>query len=52
MTRGNYSTKQRERILEVIKELDTDFDINEIYNKLNGEIGLTTIYRYFLIYIY
>ena len=46
MTRGNYSTKQREKILEVIKELDTDFDINDIYNKLNQEIGLTTIYRY------
>lgn len=40
-----YNTKQRERILATIKAQTTDFSAKEIYENLNEEIGLTTIYR-------
>ena len=46
MKRNTYSTKQKERLLEVIRNYNSDFAINDIYNVLNKEIGLTTIYRY------
>ena len=38
-------TKQKELVLDVIKNLKNDFTIKEIYEKLNQNVGLTTIYR-------
>ena len=46
MKRNNYNTKQKDKILELIKIQNNDFTIKSIYNKLNNEIGLTTIYRF------
>ena len=40
-----YKTKQKELILYVIKSFKNDFTIKEIYEKLNQNFGLTTIYR-------
>lgn len=40
-----YKTKQKELILDVIKGFKNDFTIKEIYEKLNQNFGLTTIYR-------
>ena len=45
MKRCYYDTKQRELIIETIKGMGKDFTIKDIYEKLEGEIGLTTIYR-------
>ena len=42
---GTYKTKQKELILDVIKSFKNDFTIKEIYEKLNQNFGLTTIYR-------
>lgn len=42
---NSYSTKQKDRILEVIKGYSKEFTIKDIYNELEG-IGLTTIYRF------
>ena len=36
-------TKQKELVLDVIKNLKDDFTIKEIYEKLNQNVGLTTI---------
>lgn len=36
-------TKQKELVLEVIKNLKNDFTIKEIYEKLNQNVGLKTI---------
>lgn len=44
--RNNYKTNQKEKIVEVIKKLDCDWTIKDIYEKLNREVGLTTIYRF------
>lgn len=44
-----YKTKQKELILDVIKSFKNDFTIKEIYEKLNQNVGLTTIYRTMLI---
>ena len=41
---NNYKTKQKEMIIDTIKGY-TSFTVKDIYNKLNKEIGLTTIYR-------
>ena len=43
--RNNYSTKQKEMILELLKKENRDLTIKEIYNSLNNKVGLTTIYR-------
>lgn len=40
-----YKTKQKELILDVIKSFKNDFTVKEIYEKLNQNFGLTTIYR-------
>jgi len=40
-----YNTKQKELILNVIKNINHDFTVKEIYDDLNGKVGLTTIYR-------
>lgn len=41
----SYNTKQKELIIDTIKKHKKEFTIKEIYNELNGSIGLTTIYR-------
>ena len=41
----SYNTKQKEIIINTIKKYEKEFTIKEIYNELNGNIGLTTIYR-------
>ena len=41
-----YNTKQKDKILDVIKKCDYEFTIKDIYNTLDKKIGLTTIYRY------
>lgn len=41
----SYKTKQKELILNIIKSKKNEFTIKEIYNDLNNETGLTTIYR-------
>ena len=38
MQRNNYNTKQKSMILDIIKELDREFTINDIYERLNKEI--------------
>ena len=42
----SYNTKQKDKILEIIKSKKHEFTIKDIYEKLNEEVGLTTIYRY------
>lgn len=41
----SYNTKQKQIILNIIKQYNTNFTINDIYNKTNKSVGLTTIYR-------
>ena len=41
-----YNTKQKNKILNIIKLYGHEFTVKDIYNDLNKEIGLTTIYRY------
>ena len=43
----SYNTKQKKIIIDVIKKHKSNFTIKDIYNELNGSIGLTTIYRLF-----
>ena len=45
MQRDKYKTKQKEQILEMIKNKNKEFTIKDIYQELNCEIGMTTIYR-------
>ena len=40
-----YNTKQKSQILDIIKCLNSEFTIKDIYNKLDKKVGLTTIYR-------
>ena len=40
-----YKTKEKELILDVIKSFKNDLTIKEIYEKLNQNFGLATIYR-------
>lgn len=46
MKNKSYKTKQKEEILDIIKQQKNDFSIQDIYNELNHKVGLTTIYRY------
>lgn len=47
MSRGDsYNTKQKDQIFNIIKSKNDKFTVKDIYNELNGEIGLTTIYRF------
>ena len=41
----SYNTKQKELILDIIKHKKGEFVVSDIYNDLNKEVGLTTIYR-------
>ncbi len=40
-----YNTKQKDIILDAIKKEKKEFTIKNIYNSLDGVVGLTTIYR-------
>ena len=40
-----YNTKQKDIILKLIKKQNKEFTIQDIYERLKKEIGLTTIYR-------
>lgn len=42
----SYNTKQKDLILDKIKNKKTSFTIKDIYADLNKEVGLTTIYRF------
>ena len=41
-----YNTKQKDKILDIIKSYNKEFTIKDIYNDLNKKVGLTTIYRF------
>ena len=41
----SYNTKQKELIVKTIEKHKNEFTIKDIYDELNSEIGLTTIYR-------
>ena len=46
MTRSEvYNTKQKDLILNVIKNQRHEFTIKDIYEELKDKVGLTTIYR-------
>ena len=45
MRSDNYTTKQKDLILDIIKKKKKEFTIKEIYNELDKKVGLTTIYR-------
>ena len=40
-----YKTKQKEKIIDLIKKQNHAFTIKDIYDKLDHQIGMTTIYR-------
>lgn len=40
-----YKTKQKDIILNIIKQQKNSFTIKDIYKDLKGKVGLTTIYR-------
>ena len=40
-----YNTKQKNRLIQVIKKYDKEFTVRDIYENTKHEIGLTTIYR-------
>ena len=42
----SYNTKQKDLILNIIKNQKKAFTVKDIYNELNSEVGLTTIYRF------
>ena len=47
MVRGNvYHTRQKEMLLEIIKNLNREFTIKDIYELAFESVGLTTVYRY------
>ena len=43
--RSNYNTKQKDEILSIIKNKNKEFTVKELYEDLDGLVGLTTIYR-------
>ena len=43
--RESYNTKQKNLIINTIKKQKNEFTINDIYDELKGNVGLTTIYR-------
>ena len=42
----SYNTKQKNKILKIVKSINKEFTIKDIYKELNGDVGLTTIYRF------
>ena len=45
MKNNSYNTKQKDMILDMIISQKDEFSIKDIYSKLEGKVGLTTIYR-------
>ena len=46
MTRcESYNTRQKDLIMNTIKNQKNEFTIKDIYNKIKENVGLTTIYR-------
>lgn len=45
MTRGNYNTKQKDIILNIIKKYNKDFTVKDIYLEVKDTTSITTIYR-------
>ena len=43
--RDQYHTKQKDKVICVIKKRHSEFTIKEIYESLHQEVGLTTVYR-------
>lgn len=41
----SYNTKQKDIVLNVVKNQKKEFTVKDLYNDLNGSVGLTTIYR-------
>ena len=41
----SYNTKQKEKILELISNINKSFTVKDVYLSLNKKVGLTTIYR-------
>ena len=41
----SYNTKQKDLIFNIIKNQKQEFTVKDIYNELNKDVGLTTIYR-------
>ena len=41
----SYNTKQKDLILNVLKNKKKEFTVKDIYDELNNKVGLTTIYR-------
>lgn len=42
----SYNTKQKDLILDIIKNNERPFTVKDIYNDLGSNVGLTTIYRF------
>lgn len=42
----SYNTKQKDLILDVISSKNCSFTVKDIYNELDNNVGLTTIYRF------
>ena len=40
-----YNTKQKDIIIDLIKNKKSEFTVKDIYEELKGKTGLTTIYR-------
>ena len=40
-----YHTKQKDIILDIIKKQKNEFTVQQIYDEIKEEVGLTTIYR-------
>ena len=40
-----YKTKQKDIIINIIKNLKHKFTVKDIYDSISNEVGLTTIYR-------
>lgn len=45
MARDSYRTKQKEKILEIIRNYDREFTVKDIYDLVKDDASLTTIYR-------
>ena len=41
----SYNTKQKDLILNVLKNKKKEFTVKDIYSELDNKVGLTTIYR-------
>ena len=41
-----YMTKQKKEILKILKKKQNEFTVKDIYDELNNDVGLTTVYRF------